>query len=109
MLNIFTTDRVIYKITAVCQNFIKDLKIEKKDQKKTFSSNKKRPQNKKKDQKKDLCVVCVVLAMQAPPYPGRKLEPITYEMCIEAYYHSCYIPLITYFGSVTIIYCVKQF
>ena len=28
-------------------------------------------------------------------------------MCIEADFHSCYIPLITNFGSVTIIHCVK--
>ena len=75
-------------IKPVCQNFIKDLKSKKKRPKKdqflVKKKTKKRPfQAKKKDlkikkrPKKDLCVVCVVLAMQAPPYPGRKLEPIT--------------------------------
>ena len=77
----------------MCQNFIKDLKSKKdlkktslvfkkdkknqktkkrliEDQKNTYWSKKKRPQDKKP--KKDLCIVCVGLAMQAPPYPDRK-------------------------------------
>ena len=65
-------------VKSVCQNFIKDLKIEKKNLKKAhfllkkkpktdlFKQKKNRPKNKKKTKKKTFSHFCL-FAMQAPP------------------------------------------